>query len=798
MVFIVLVFYLVVSYSGLLDIPKLKAGDIFFRARYKAFYNPKRVENIVIVSIGDSTYRGRWPWDRDVFADLVYKLERAKPSVIGFDLGFIEKGASANDFLFAEAIKDSGNVVLASYIDKEGRYIMPQKDFRERALGYGFTNKPEDIDNVIRETKVFQRHSLTGEIIDYSFDFKIASAFSEIPLDEIPIDKEGELFINYAAGFHDFNIMPIEDVLEDRIPLDFVRDKIVLIGVTDEIFHDISFTPFGKMPGVSIIANTISMLISKDFMYEVPNWLDVLILILFGLLVGIVTTKGQIFKGLLLTLIILGVFVGISMILIMNNIIWDFLSVPLVILGVYIVNTSFNYAELLMHSFRIKKAVTTDILAGLPTRRYFLLRLERELKRIRPGEDISLVIFSIDNFSGILEELGGDRVGDVIKGIADEITRCSRKTRGVDFIARYGETEFSSVLHRAGKKGASAYADRVRKAVSSRIKLVPSVTMSAGIADIMDVASRSSKAFTRCAEVALTRARQEGFEKACIYDPKLDHIDIEEIEKEKPLSEVDLSYAASEFEEKNKELAILVNKLRIAHEDVIKSERLSAVGKVAATIHHDLSKPIINLMSSLKMIKEDIDKLGLSELETAKKLLTSAVEEIDRLHKLSDSLKDLYRPVPREVSPISINPVLEEMLGLSSAQIAKNKIRLVKNLEPNLPMVMANAGELKQVFLNLIINAIEAMPAPAGGDLEVGTRLMENMVEVIVRDTGCGIAPENIDKLFKAFFTTKKLEKGAGLGLYASREIIKRYGGKITAESKLGQGSVFKVYLPSK
>lgn len=784
-VFIVLALFWISNLFGLFDIPRLKAGDIFARIKYKISHRP---DNIVIISIGDNTYGGRWPWDRRVFADLIYKLERYEPSVIGFDLGFIEAGEKGNDFLLSEAIRDSGNVILASYIDKEGRYITPLKDFAENSLGYGFTNKPEDIDNVIRETRLFERHTLTGDIVDYSFDFRIASAFYKIPLDKIPINKEGGLFINYTAGFHDFVVVPIEDVLEEKISLDFIKDKIVLVGVTDEILHDISFTPLGKMPGVSIIANTVSMLVNRDFLHRIPIWLDILSLLLFGLIAGTVTSKGRIYKGLLSTLIILCLFVGISIALVINNFIWDFFSIAFVIAGIYIINTSLNYAELLMQSFRIKKAVTTDILTGLPTRRYFLLRLDRELRTMKPGEEMSLVLFSIDDFSGILQQFGEDRVGDIIKGIAHEINRCSRKTRGIDFIARYGETEFCTVLHRAGKKGALIYSDRVRKAVA------PSITVSAGIADLKDITIKSAKIFAMSAGAALERARGGGVGKVCVYDPRIDHIDIGGYEKEEKLSEVDLSYAASEFEEKNRELAILVNKLRIAHEDVIKTERLSAVGKVAATIHHDLSKPIINLMSSLKMIKEDIDKLNLSELNTAKKLLTSAVEETDRLNKLSDGLKDLYRPVPREVLPISINPVLEEMLNLSSAQIAKNRIKLIKNLSGDFPTVMADSGELKQVFLNLIINAVESMPN--GGELEVMTDLKENMVEVIVRDTGCGIAPENMDKLFKAFFTTKKAEKGAGLGLYASREIVKRYGGNITVESKPGKGSVFKVTLP--
>lgn len=811
-VFIVLIFYWVFRYFGLFDVPKLKTGDLFFRLKYEIACNPRLVSDIVIVSIGDSTYAGRWPWDRDVFADLVYKLMRYKPSVIGFDLGFIEAGtrSSASDYLFREAIKDSGNVVLASYIDKEGKYILPQDDFRKVALGYGFTNKPEDLDNVIRETRLFTRYDLTGEIMDYSFDLKIACAFLGFTFDDngreivcgklkAPYSEGKGFFTNYNARFSDFVSVPIEDVVEKKIPLDFIKDKIVLIGVTDEIFHDISFTPLGKMPGVVIIANNVSMLINGNFLYRIPRWLDITVLFIFGLLATIAILRGQVYKVLLLVLTVFVLFIGVSIALIVNDVLWDFFSVPLVIASIFILNTTVNYTELLMQSFRIKRAVTMDFFTGLPTRRYFLLRLDRELRWMKQRGDMALVYFSIDNVSGILEELGANKLGDIIKQIASEIIRCSRKTRGVDFIARYGETEFCSVLHGAGKEGALRYSDRIRKSISKEISAVSYLTISVGIADINDIETKLAKFFVKCAETALVRARHEGVGKVCVYDPKIDYIDVGVYEKEKEFSEVDLSYAASEFEEKNKELAILVNKVRIAHEDVIKSEKLSAMGKVAATIHHDISKPIFNLKSSLGMIKGDIDKIDLSELVTAKKLLGSAVEETERLSKLCDSLKDLYRPVKKEVSKLTINPILEEMLGLSRVQMEKNRILLIKNLDPNLPSVSADPGELKQVFLNLIINAIESMKN--GGTLEVRSTVSkekENMVEVMVKDTGYGISPEDMNKLFKAFFTTKKLEHGAGLGLYASSEIVKRYGGKITVESKPGEGSVFKVYLPYK
>lgn len=807
-VIIILAVYWGLASLGIFNIPILKARDFFLRLRYKMTSPSKYTEDIVIIAINDSSYYGRWAWERNIFADLTYKLKAHQPSVIGFDLGFFDEStvSPSSDFLFSEALSDSGNIVLASYQDKDGRYVMPHTKFRAQTLGCGFTNKPEDIDNVIRQTRLFIRYALGNEIMDYSFGFKTACAFLNAPLGKIefngteiacgdlkaPVRKDGILYLNYTAKPEDFKTILFSDAASGKVPLEFIKDKIVLIGVTDPVFHDISLTPFGKMSGVSIIANTITMLINRNFLHHIPVTADIIVLLFFSLLTGLTTSRKQIYKSTIAIVTILGGFAGISIILVTKNFIWDFFSIPLIVFTIYIVNSIINYTELLLQSFKMKKVVITDPLTGLGTRRYFLVRLERELKAMRDTDNISLVLFGIDHFEEIALEPSTEKANSVIKSIADQILKSSRKTRGVDFICRYGETEFCAILHKTTPQGALAYAKRIRQA---KIDSAPSLTLSAGIVNAKDLGLRSAKVFVKSAEASLTRAREEG--KVTVYDPKIDYVPIEKYKSEREISEIDLSYITEEFQEKHRQLAILVNKLRIAHDDVIKSERLSAVGKVAATIHHDLSKPIINLQSSLGMIKEDLDKIEIQELAAAKKLISSAIEETERLSKLSDSLKDIYRPISKEIQLVSINPILEEMLGLSSAQISKNKIKLTKNLYPSLPLVSANTGELKQVFLNLIINAVESMPA--GGELEIITLISkdrQNTAEIKIRDTGYGIAAENMDKLFKAFFTTKKGEKGAGLGLYASMEIVKKYGGKIEVETLIDKGTTFKVYLP--
>jgi diguanylate cyclase (GGDEF)-like protein len=812
-VFFIIIFYFACSLTGLCNLPKLKSQDIFFRIKYRLAEKPKALNDIVIIPINDSTYKGRWPWDRDIFADLIYKLAKYNPAVIGFDLGFIEEStkSKSSDYLFVSALKDFKNIILASYIDKEGKYIIPYKDFRDAASDYGFTNKIEDADNIIRETRFLTNHSLTGEILDYSFDLKIACLFLGLNSDliniknnliecasfKIPIDVSGGALVNYTAVADDFISIPLEDIIENKITLNAIENKIVLVGVTDEIFHDISLTPLGKMPGVVIIANTIAMLVERDFLHKINFGFQFLFILFISIVVGVLASREHFYRSLITTIFI---FVGVllvNILLILNNFIVDFFAGPSIVVLTYIFVAGSEHARLLMESFMIKKAITVDSLTGLSTRRYFLLKLEKELKNEKTAADISLVLFSIANIGDVLGEAGTEKLDSIVKKTAEIIVRSSRKTRGMDFIARYGQTDFCAVLHMTNKKGALIYAERIRDVISSA-KEIQGLNINAGIVNIEDIDYRQAKAFVKCADLALSRAKQDGAGKICMYDSGLDHIDLEDYKKESEFSEIDFSYVTREFEEKNKELVIMLNKLLIANEDVIKSERLSAVGKVAATIHHDLSKPIINLRSSLKMIKDDVNSVENIELESAKRLLAAAVDETERLGKLSDSLKDLYRPIKKEVVNVSINSIFEDMLSLSSAQINKNKIKLIKNLDSAIPLVKATTNELKQVFLNLIINAIESMQD--GGELEVTTSLAKDkagFVEIMIRDTGYGISSDNIPKLFKAFFTTKKHQQGAGLGLYASSEIVKKYGGKISVESRLEEGTIFRIYFPA-
>jgi signal transduction histidine kinase len=194
------------------------------------------------------------------------------------------------------------------------------------------------------------------------------------------------------------------------------------------------------------------------------------------------------------------------------------------------------------------------------------------------------------------------------------------------------------------------------------------------------------------------------------------------------------------------------------------------------------------------MVLEHLDENeGLDERE--KKSLTLAKKECGRISRMITSLQDFYRPSSGVIKPLDINHVIEEILLILRNKLKVSNVDVIKNFAENIPKIHLVSDQIKQVFLNIISNAEEAM-SPSGGLLTIQTRVIGNKVQVLFKDTGQGILEKNLRKIFEPFFTTKQAVKGTGLGLSVSYGIIKRHKGNIFAGNNPDQGCVFTVELP--
>jgi two-component system NtrC family sensor kinase len=214
------------------------------------------------------------------------------------------------------------------------------------------------------------------------------------------------------------------------------------------------------------------------------------------------------------------------------------------------------------------------------------------------------------------------------------------------------------------------------------------------------------------------------------------------------------------------------------------------VGKVAARVAHEVNNPLAIIKTAVRIITNQ-NKL---ESSTASNL-HMIEEEIGRIARIIQELLEFSRPTPPPQEFVQVNAVLEGLEPLLAPSLQEKQIVLKVALEPELPLVRISSDQLKQVVLNMVRNAEDAMPQ--GGELRICTAWQGPVVELSVADTGSGIAAEHREHIFDPFFTTKGRGKGVGLGLSVSYGIIAAANGRIEVESEVGKGSTFRVSLPA-
>jgi len=229
-----------------------------------------------------------------------------------------------------------------------------------------------------------------------------------------------------------------------------------------------------------------------------------------------------------------------------------------------------------------------------------------------------------------------------------------------------------------------------------------------------------------------------------------------------------------------------------AEEQLIQAEKLTSLGQMAASIAHEVNNPLAGVLIYTQLLSKKITADELSK-EVALDQLAKMESELTRSTRLIRSLLDFARQSPPAFKEVNINDVIDRALDLAAHSAELQNVRVIKELDPSLPRLMADFSQLQQVCTNLILNAIQAMPE--GGRLTLRTSTdSDNQLKLEIQDTGCGISHENMRKLFTPFFTTKG--KGVGLGLAVVYGIIQRHHGKIEAQSKEGKGTTFTIHLP--
>jgi two-component system NtrC family sensor kinase len=224
----------------------------------------------------------------------------------------------------------------------------------------------------------------------------------------------------------------------------------------------------------------------------------------------------------------------------------------------------------------------------------------------------------------------------------------------------------------------------------------------------------------------------------------------------------------------------------------MESERLALIGQLSANVAHELNNPMQGIVTYSHLILEQ----ETCDSEVTKQNLQKIVIQANRCRDIIRGLLDFSRQKKPDKTLCNINSLINGCLSLVENQAIFHNIQITMNLDENLPMIVIDPSQIERVFLNLIINAAEAIEG--GGQLDLASRFnqTESTIEVEVKDTGQGISEENMEKIFDPFFTTKATGHGVGLGLAISYGIIKEHSGTIAIESEIGKGTTFTVSLP--
>jgi PAS domain S-box-containing protein len=229
--------------------------------------------------------------------------------------------------------------------------------------------------------------------------------------------------------------------------------------------------------------------------------------------------------------------------------------------------------------------------------------------------------------------------------------------------------------------------------------------------------------------------------------------------------------------------------LEDTHLQLFQAEKMASLGNLAAGVAHEINNPLSGVLIHAQMLSEKLDPDH--EWQEDLKLIA---DQTLRVKEILKNLLEFSRPPGQAMSSLSMTANIEQAVKIVANQAAFHDIEIIRDFQPDLPRIIGDGGQLNQVFINLLVNAADAIDGP--GRIEISARHGNGRISIEVSDTGVGIPPEHLPQLFEPFFTTKPAGKGTGLGLSTSYGIIQRHGGDISVESRPNQGTTFRITLP--
>ncbi len=262
---------------------------------------------------------------------------------------------------------------------------------------------------------------------------------------------------------------------------------------------------------------------------------------------------------------------------------------------------------------------------------------------------------------------------------------------------------------------------------------------------------------------------------------------VQQLRRQKEEAEAALQKAHDELEQ---QVVERTSALKKAHSQLLHAEKLSAIGRFSASIAHEFNNPLCGVVNVINGVRK---RTQLSESD--RNLVDLALLECERMNKLVVDLQQFNRPSSERRVKINVEKVFDDILLFTRKELQNRKVKVRKVFSPDLPEIWAVSDQIKQVMINLIGNASDAMADKGGTISIVAAPFANDKITIAIEDTGTGIGAADLEHIFEPFFTTKAI-KGNGLGLSVSYGIIKSHDGDIEVESEVGQGTIFTITLP--
>lgn len=515
-------------------------------------------KQIVVIGVDNESMRRldrSWPWGREIFAVFLERIRPLNPKVIGFCFSFVGKSQSEEaDRWFADELAKSGNIVLASYFDRNSiapryAYIPPSELFLKAAKATGFIHVPYDQDGAVRRSRMLleladnrgfaysmpvqlacaykdRRPERSVKILGNDVVFRLPSKKNPSSFKEmiVPLDRSYHIPISFHHPGQYIHYIPFWKIIAGQIDSKEIEGKIVLVGMTSDILHDIHATPIGPMSSVSITAQQTLMILEQDFVKKLwPSHHWIFLLFLAAVFTVIFYRLHYLYGLLALLVAEFAIYEFALWLFVSQRLIFNIFSTLWVLLLVYLVVLFYRGLLTLIENATLQHQVVTDALTGLYNHAYVPRRLKAEFEHCRQtAKEFCFVMIDIDFFKRINDTYGHEQGNKVLVRIAD----CLKSgVRGCDMVARYGGEEFSMVLCNCNAEAAGQIIEKICRAVEASVFEDPKgnfhVTISAGICSNQERGVKRAEDLIRFADEALYLAKAAGRNRVFIYAPPL-------------------------------------------------------------------------------------------------------------------------------------------------------------------------------------------------------------------------------------------------------------------------------------